>query len=316
MDETNQPLLQTGASQAALETVLDSLDALVYVADMQTHELLFLNAYGRARWGQVDQRTCWETLQQGQDGPCSFCNNNQLIDDQGQPAAVQVWEFRNTHNQRWYQCRDQAIRWPDGRLVRLEIATDISDIKRLQAQLRSAQHRAEQLAHEDALTGLANRRALFALGQSAIEQARRLGHPIALIGLDADHFKRVNDQHGHAAGDAVLKALAATLRSVTRASDVCARLGGEEFTVLSPGTDLAGATELAERLRQAIADLRVEYQGEQLLITCSFGVTASEQGAASLEQLLNIADIATYRAKHLGRNRVEVEHIIAVKQTE
>ena len=116
MDETNQPLLQTGASQAALETVLDSLDALVYVADMQTHELLFLNAYGRARWGQVDQRTCWETLQQGQDGPCSFCNNHQLIDDQGQPAAVQVWEFRNTHNQRWYQCRDQAIRWPDGRL--------------------------------------------------------------------------------------------------------------------------------------------------------------------------------------------------------
>ncbi len=114
----------------------------------------------------------------------------------------------------------------------------------------------------------------------------------------------------------MLEALAAPLRSVTRASDVCARLGGEEFTVLSPGTDLVGATELAERLRQAIANLRVEYQGEQLMITCSFGVTASEQGAASLEQLLNIADIATYRAKHLGRNRVEVEHIIAVKQTE
>lgn len=316
MDETNQPLLQTGASQAALETVLDSLDALVYVADMQTHELLFLNAYGRARWGKVNHRTCWETLQQGQTGPCSFCNNHQLIDDQGQPAEVQVWEFRNTHNQRWYQCRDQAICWPDGRLVRLEIATDISDIKRLQAQLRSAQHRAEQLAHEDELTGLANRRALFSLGQSAIEQARRLGHTIALIGLDADHFKQINDQHGHAAGDAVLEVLASILRSLTRAADICARLGGEEFAIVLPGTNLSAATELAERLRRAIADMRVEYQGKQLQLTCSFGVTASDQGAASLEQLLNTADMATYRAKHQGRNRVAVEHTIAVKQTE
>lgn len=316
MDATNQSLQQPSASQSALETVLDSLDALVYVADMQTHELLFLNAYGRARWGKVNQRKCWETLQQGQAGPCSFCNNHQLIDAHGQPAEVQVWEFFNTRTQRWYQCRDQAIRWPDGRLVRLEIATDISDIKQLQAQLRNAQHRAEQLAHEDTLTGLANRRALFALAQSAIEQARRLGHPIALIGLDADHFKRVNDQHGHAAGDAVLKALAATLRSMTRASDICARVGGEEFAIVLPGTDLAAATELAERLRQAIANLRVEYQGKQLLLTCSFGVTASNQGAASLEQLLSVADIATYRAKREGRNRVAAEHIIAAKQTE
>ena len=316
MDETNPPQQQTRASQSALETVLDSLDALVYVADMQTHELLFLNAYGRARWGEVDHRKCWETLQQGQEGPCSFCNNHRLLDSHGQPAGVQVWEFRNTHNQRWYQCRDQAIRWPDGRWVRLEIATDISDIKLLPAQLRNAQHRAEQMAHEDELTGLANRRALFALGQSAIEQARRLGHPVALIGLDADHFKQINDQHGHAAGDAVLTALASILRSLTRAADICARLGGEEFAIVLPGTDLAAATELAERLRQAIADMRVEYQGKQLLLTCSFGVTASEQGAASLEQLLSSADIATYRAKHLGRDRVAVEHIIPVTKTE
>ena len=97
MDETNPPQQQTRASQSALETVLDSLDALVYVADMQTHELLFLNAYGRARWGEVDHRKCWETLQQGQEGPCSFCNNHRLLEPNGHlpPVEKEQEYYRN-----------------------------------------------------------------------------------------------------------------------------------------------------------------------------------------------------------------------------
>ncbi|UJJ31517.1 GGDEF domain-containing protein [Halopseudomonas maritima] len=314
MDENTPDLRDT--NQEALETVLDSLDALVYVADMQTHELLFLNAYGRAQCGEINNRKCWQALQHNQKGPCSFCNNHRLVERNGQPAPVEVWEFRNTRNQRWYQCRDQAIHWPDGRLVRLEIATDITDIKDLQAQLTAARLRAEQLAHEDELTGLANRRALFTLGQRVLEQARRMQHPVALISLDADRFKQINDQYGHAGGDAVLKALAQTLSKQTRPADVCARLGGEEFAILLPDTGLQAARDLAERLRQAINSLCIAHDGFIVRLSCSFGVTVTELGAASMDQLLNSADIATYRAKHNGRDRIEVEPVNQISPQE
>ncbi|MEL0167420.1 MAG: GGDEF domain-containing protein [Pseudomonadaceae bacterium] len=306
-DDSDVKIDNMDVDRLAIETVLDSLDALVYVADMNTHELLFLNAYGRAEWGDVGGRKCWQVLQSGQTGPCAFCNNALLLDVHGKPSGVQVWEFRNTHNNRWYQCRDQAIRWPDGRLVRMEIATDITDLKDLQTQLTEARLHAEQLANEDPLTGLANRRALFALGQHAIEQARRQQLPVALIALDVDRFKRINDGYGHAAGDAVLQALADQLKAHTRAADIVARLGGEEFAVLLPGTGQTAACELAERLRTSVAGLSVCCNGQDIGVSCSFGVTSSENGAASLEQMLNAADLATYRAKAGGRNQVEEE---------
>jgi diguanylate cyclase (GGDEF)-like protein len=292
--------------QDAINTVLDSLDALVYVSDMQTHELIFLNAYGRQHWGVPNKRKCWQVLQQGQDGPCSFCTNNLLLTADGQPAGVHLWEFRNTVTQRWYQCRDQAIQWPDGRLVRIEIATDITELKDAQAELKAAKRLAEQLAHEDELTGLCNRRAFIAAGQRAIDQARRLGHPIALIVFDADHFKNINDSHGHAAGDLVLQQLALTAGAQIRAGDILARVGGEEFALLLPGANAEAACQMAERLRQAIETLQADYSGTRIGVTCSFGVTVSDNGTASLEQLMSLADKAAYQAKGSRRNCVEL----------
>ncbi len=125
-------------------SVMDGLDALVYVADMETHEMLFLNRYGQAVWGDHRGKTCWQFLQSGQDGPCPFCNNHLLLDADGKPAGVQSWEFQNTITNRWYLCRDQAIHWPDGRMVRMEIATDITDLKHLEASLREAREEAEE----------------------------------------------------------------------------------------------------------------------------------------------------------------------------
>ena len=116
-------------SYRSILTILDGLDALVYVSDMQTYELLYTNEYGRNIWGNIQGKTCWRVLQEGQNGPCVFCTNDRLLDASGQPSGVHVWEFQNTVNQRWYQCRDQAIRWTDGHLVRIEIATDITDRK-------------------------------------------------------------------------------------------------------------------------------------------------------------------------------------------
>lgn len=129
-----------------LITILDSIDSIIYAADMETYELLFINSSGQKKWGHMAGKKCWEVIQEGQSGPCSFCTNNQLIDDEGNPKEVYQWVMKNTKNKRYYICRDQAIRWIDGRLVRLQIATDITEekeaekrLKRSEALLRASQ---------------------------------------------------------------------------------------------------------------------------------------------------------------------------------
>ncbi len=115
--------------------ILDSLDSIVYVSDMNTYELLFINKYGRDLLGNITGKICWQALQSKKDGPCEFCTNNKLLDAEGKPTGVYIWEFQNTVNNRWYECRDQAIRWIDGRLVRLEIATDITQRREANGKL-------------------------------------------------------------------------------------------------------------------------------------------------------------------------------------
>ncbi|MCP4114365.1 MAG: transporter substrate-binding domain-containing protein [Desulfobacteraceae bacterium] len=112
------------------QIIMDSLDSFVYISDMNTHEVLFINKHGREVWGDIIGKTCWKCIQSDLSGPCDFCTNNRIVDAHGNPTGVYVWEFRNTVTNRWYECRDQAIRWTDGRLVRLEIATDITERKR------------------------------------------------------------------------------------------------------------------------------------------------------------------------------------------
>ena len=123
-------------SAARLHEILDSLDSLVYVADMQTYETLFVNQHGKRVWGDFTGQTCWQAFQSRQTGPCSFCTNARLLHPDGTPTGVYVWEFQNAVTKRYYECRDSAIRWPDGRMVRLEIATDITDRKQIEAQNR------------------------------------------------------------------------------------------------------------------------------------------------------------------------------------
>jgi PAS domain S-box-containing protein len=112
------------------QIIMDSLDSFVYISDMNTHEVLFVNKYGRDVWGDVIGKTCWKCIQSDLSGPCDFCTNHKLLDAHGNPSGVHVWEFRNTVTNQWYECRDQAIQWTDGRLVRLEIATNITERKR------------------------------------------------------------------------------------------------------------------------------------------------------------------------------------------
>jgi len=119
-----------------LLTILDSLDALVYVSDMETYELLFVNKYGRDIWGDIEGSICWQKLQEDQKGPCSFCTNRYLLDSAGKPKDVYIWEFQNTKTNNWYYIHDKAIYWIDGKVVRLEIATDITNRKNAEKALK------------------------------------------------------------------------------------------------------------------------------------------------------------------------------------
>ncbi|MDF9409108.1 PAS domain S-box protein [Pelotomaculum isophthalicicum JI] len=108
-------------------TVLDSLDTGVYVIDIETHEIIFTNEYTRKHLGAVEGEICWKSINAGQSGPCDFCTNNKLLTPEGEPTGLHIWEFQNTISGKWIECRNQAIRWIDGRMVRLEIATDITE---------------------------------------------------------------------------------------------------------------------------------------------------------------------------------------------
>lgn len=131
-------------SNERFQIVVDSLDAIVYVADMETYELLMLNHYGRSIVGDINGQLCWQVLQAGQTGPCEFCTNAQLALPNGNVAEPLVWEYQSTIDHRWYECRDQAICWPDGRLVRLEIATDITERRQAEEAVRTLNAELEQ----------------------------------------------------------------------------------------------------------------------------------------------------------------------------
>ena len=162
----------------------------------------------------------------------------------------------------------------------------------------------EELATVDGLTGLLNRRAFFERTETARALSIRLQKPVALMMLDIDHFKRLNDRFGHATGDDALVVFAHTVRDVLREQDVMGRLGGEEFALAMPGTDLAGALQAAERLRSKVSDAPVLTDGNTYMMTVSIGVVLIDPNEP-INSALARADRALYSAKSNGRNRVE-----------
>ncbi|MHB1143596.1 MAG: sensor domain-containing diguanylate cyclase [Thiobacillus sp.] len=164
--------------------------------------------------------------------------------------------------------------------------------------------RAERLAKLDPLTGLNNRRAFYDRTNSLWSQAIRYRHDTSVMLLDIDRFKQINDVHGHAHGDDVLKATAGILKQSIRQGDVLARWGGEEFIVFLPETGRQEAMALAERLRAGIADMRVAGEAGEIAVTASFGIAQQERSHVTLDALIAAADECLYQAKEQGRNRV------------
>ncbi|MEN9308990.1 MAG: hypothetical protein RL173_2922 [Fibrobacterota bacterium] len=199
---------------------------------------------------------------------------------------------------------DFLIKPYDPRELRARIRAGIRLIGRHHKLITSNAHLTAQ-AETDPLTGLRNRRSALELALKEFDRYRRRRHPVSAIMIDIDHFKEVNDTHGHATGDAVLQQASKSLTAGLRPYDTLARWGGEEFLVLSPHCSFSDALGLAERLRKGLSDARVSLpDGGTLPVTASFGVASASIVADTLESVAKSADRALYLAKKRGRNLV------------
>jgi diguanylate cyclase (GGDEF)-like protein len=188
------------------------------------------------------------------------------------------------------------------------IALGTSD--RMRAQT-AALTDAELRAQTDPLTGVLNRRSLIERLDAACMRAKARGQPIAVLFIDLDHFKQINDTCGHAAGDACLSGIIPPIHAELRQSDVIGRYGGEEFVVILSGADSTSAHPIAERICKRVSEVRIEGFGEPIAITCSIGVAASDTLGVWGQHLIAHADTAQYVAKRSGRNQVQLATSLA-----
>ena len=216
------------------------------------------------------------------------------------PIRVELLHYTKAGEQHWLDINVVPLRGAHGQVTHFAaIERDLTATKQLQEELT-------RLANTDVLTGLLNRRRFMECASTEFARAERYRRELAILMLDIDHFKSINDTHGHAAGDQTLKAMAHCMQQVLRTSDWPARWGGEEFAILMPETTLAGAALLAERLRAELAALVIEVPGAPLRFTISAGVTARIDDDRHFMALMERADAALYAAKHAGRNRVHI----------
>ncbi len=218
---------------------------------------------------------------------------------QGKRARFDViYRLRNRNGHYlWVHDRGRVCAFgPDGEPARVVgMVQDISDRKQLELQL-------QELASFDPLTGLPNRREANAFLDTQAQFCRRMDLPLGIAFLDIDHFKQINDLHGHLTGDQVLRQVGVVIKNTVRGSDMVCRWGGEEFLILAPNTALQDMHRVAEKVRQAVVDAT---PGLPMSITLSAGVSAAQGRAIDIRALISEADSALYKAKSEGRNRVE-----------
>ncbi len=282
--------------------VLNSIDATVYVADMDTYEILFANNFMIKSFNRdVNGEVCHKVFR-NEDEPCANCTNSKLISNNGVPTGLKVWDGENPITHKWYINYDRAIKWNDGRIVKLQIATDITELK-------NAYRTIEEMSITDDLTQIFNRRYFHARLNEEVQRVQRYKKNLSVIMMDIDHFKRVNDNYGHQTGDEVLIKIASILKSNVRKVDVVARYGGEEFIILLPETSGKNAYNVAEKLRILISDYKIKnIDGKEFNVSSSFGISSLKE-VMDVEKdiddiIIKLADNALYEAKKTGRNKV------------
>lgn len=220
---------------------------------------------------------------------------------QGGEQCYEAQIARPDGERRFVVFHKAAVRGPDGEISGV-VGTilDITDRKALELKLAD-------LAEHDALTGLLNRRAILGHLEALHADRRQSSQALCLMMCDVDHFKSINDRHGHGVGDEVLKRVAHVLRANLRDGDRVGRVGGEEFLIVLGSADMADAQQVAERLRHLISALEVQCdEGKSLSVTISIGLAQSHEGDGDWAQVVSRADEGLYKAKRTGRDRVVV----------
>lgn len=221
--------------------------------------------------------------------------------------------------QRSYREQCRLVRISDRQQLELrnankELDARAAELKRLnealQQEIEVRERLADELrrvAREDALTGLFSRRYLFELGQHEFNRRRRHSQPLSFLMMDLDHFKKINDSHGHSTGDQVLRCFGAVCRDSFRDVDIIGRIGGEEFLAILPGTDAEGACLVAERVRKKLQSEAIPVPGTTIHVTLSIGITEAMGKDDTFDKATMRADGALYEAKNAGRNRTRVQ---------
>ena len=294
-----QRVLQLHRAEEKLSGVLDSIDNVVWSISLQGKELLYLNPaaermYGRPVCDFFADSSLWSRLVHPDDRDrVKGCFGALAIND---AVTIEYRIVRPDGSERWLEDRARVSSGLDGTPLRIDgVASDISE-------RRSHAERIAYQANHDALTGLPNRNLLSDRVSQALAQARRTDQHVALLFMDLDGFKFINDSYGHAFGDALLCTIAARLEVVVRESDTTARLGGDEFVILLPG--MARSEDAAQVASKVLDAFKVPFSqdGRDLHLTASIGISVFPQDGDSCDLLLQHADVAMYRAKANGRN--------------
>lgn len=282
--------------QATLESVLDNAGVDIYVNDFYTHDILYTNASMAAPYGGKEQfvgKKCWQVLFPSQSGPCEFCPQKKLIDDDGMPTKVYSWDYQRAFDGSWFRVFSAAFHWVDGRLAHVVSSADISENKRNEKLI-------ENLANYDQLTQLPNRRSLIRECERNIARATDMEHGYLLF-FDIDGFKSINDNYGHDAGDEFLIQLGEFFSDIPLLKNATYRNGGDEFVAVLWGETITKehvkhlANFIHERFKKAW-----KLKNGEVYCNVSVGVACYPEDGATPQELLQKADKAMYRVKKEG----------------
>ena len=276
-----------------LESLLNALPVAIVVIDHDTKKVIDLNPQAMLILGytreQLAGRKCKRLI-------CGDNNNRCPSTTQRQSSERSEGLVIDVSGRHIPVLKSIILTEIDGKKVILECFSDISEQKALENQLR-------EMAETDFLTGLFNRRHFIERTEKEVSRSKRYHHPLSIMMLDIDYFKSINDQFGHAAGDAVLKGIGKICQEAIRDTDFVGRIGGEEFAVVLIESDLEGAHMVAERIRCRVASHAFQIEGKTIQCTVSTGISGLVTQEDDLEKLMKRADDALYRAKQAGRNR-------------